>query len=91
MGDHRADVKITFKFHGQTYEMDSWINWSGHGSECDGVDQRVIDFFRASTKDGLARYHAAADKAYAIAHAADIEASERREFERLREKFGGTT
>lgn len=53
MGDHRADVKITFDFHGKKYEYDAWINYQGY----DGVDQRIIEFFENSWSDGMSRYN----------------------------------
>jgi hypothetical protein len=45
MGDFRADIKIKFTMFGKTEKADMWINYCPD-SECEGVDQRVIDFFR---------------------------------------------
>lgn len=84
MGDHRATVKVEFTIHGKTYTMDSWINWFDDGS---GVDQRVIDFFRASWEDAKTRYDAELEALYAREHARDIEAAERRELARLTAKY----
>ena len=58
MGDHRADVKIDFTFHGKTYKMDAWINWSPEAGGCWCIDERVVEFFRASYEDGIDRYNA---------------------------------
>ena len=58
MGDHRADIKIDFTFHGKTYKMYAWINWS---PDCEGdsvIDPRVVEFFRESYEDAMDRYHA---------------------------------
>jgi hypothetical protein len=41
MGDHRATIKIDFKFHGKHYKMNSWVNYNGYN----GVDERIIEFF----------------------------------------------
>jgi hypothetical protein len=87
MGDHRATVKIEFTFHGKTYKMDSWINWSCWGSDESGIDQRVVDFFREATRDGLARYEAAEAERYQREHAAEIEAHERAQLARLQSKY----
>ena len=84
MGDHRADIKIKFTIHGKTYEMDSWINWFDDGT---GVDYRVVDFFRASWEDAKACYDAHCEDLYAKEHAAEIEAGERRELQRLKTKY----
>lgn len=84
MGDHRATVQIKFTIHGKTYEMDSFINWFDDGS---GVDSRVVDFFRTSWEDAKARYDAEVEQMWARQHAAEIEAGERREYERLKAKY----
>ena len=56
MGDHRATVKIEMEFHGVKDKTDMWINWSDCFSECVGVDQRIIDFFRSINDRGMAKY-----------------------------------
>lgn len=53
MGDHRADIKIKFWFHNKTYKYDAWINYS---PDSDGLDNRVVEFFRESYEDGIRRY-----------------------------------
>lgn len=55
MSDHRADIKITFNFHGVDYKYDGWINWSPND---DGIDQRIVDFFREAAEKGYARFDA---------------------------------
>lgn len=85
MGDHRATVKIEFTFHGKTYRMDSWINWSP--TEYNGVDQRVIDFFCQATEDGLARYHEEEMAYHAEQRKKEAEENERKELARLKKKY----
>jgi hypothetical protein len=87
VGDHRATVKISFDFHGKVYEMDSWINWTDYGSECSGVDQRVIDFFREAAADGLARYNLEVLDYWAEQAKKRQETSERAELVRLKGKY----
>lgn len=85
MGDHRATVKIEFTFHGKTYQMNSWINWSP--DECSGVDQRVLDFFRQATEDGLTRYHEEEMAYHAEQRKKETEENEREQLERLKKKY----
>lgn len=80
MGDHRAEVKITFEAHGITRKFDAWINWFPNS---DGVDQRVVDFFRNAWDDCMAVY----DERVEEWHAREREKAERGEYERLRAKF----
>lgn len=55
MGDFRASIKITFEMFGKKKECDMWINYFPD-SECEGVDQRVIDFFRENWEIFKSRY-----------------------------------
>lgn len=55
MGDFRATIEINVDSLGKKYKMDSWINY-WPDSECDGVDQRVIDFFREMWEDVKRRH-----------------------------------
>lgn len=88
MGDHRAEVHIKFYFHGKTYKLDmDWINWSPWGSECEGIDQRVIDFFQRSTASGMEKYHKVVDKYHEEREKAEKEEQERRDLERLKKKY----
>ena len=55
MGDHRASCSIKFEFHGKLYEISfDWLNWSPNE---DGIDHRVVEFFRQAHNDGMHRYH----------------------------------
>ncbi len=53
MGDFRADIKIKMELMGKTYTQDMYINYFPNS---DGVDDRVIEFFRDSYEDARARY-----------------------------------
>ena len=57
MGDHRISIKMEVKFHGVEETADWWLNWSDYSSECHGVDQRVIDFFRDIHERGMEKYN----------------------------------
>ena len=85
MGDHRADIKIKFSMYGETKKADMWINWSPNDSECSGIDQRVLDFFRGAYHEMYGIYVAQAFEAAER----EQESAERREYERLRKKFEG--
>ena len=87
MGDHRADIKIEFWFHGKTYKMDSWINWCPDSDGDYIIDSRVVEFFRASYNDGMARYNAMVAESYQKQHTAEIEAVERAQLKQLKEKY----
>lgn len=54
MGDHRALVKIEMEFHGVKDKTEMWINY--FPNECDGVDDRILDFCRSVYEEGMARY-----------------------------------
>lgn len=57
MGDHRASIKIEAEFHGVKKDCDMWINYSGHSSEVEGVDSRIIEFFQELYYDGMYVYN----------------------------------
>ena len=84
MGDHRASVKIEFTIHGQTYRMDSYINWFDDGT---GVDGRVIKFFSDSWQDARARYDEQLAAYEEERDREDRERAERAELERLKAKY----
>jgi len=87
MGDHRISIKMEVEFHGVKEKADWWLSWSPHGSDCDGLDQRLIDWFRDINDRGMAKY---ADMIYE----SQSEERERKEREtelatlkRLKEKY----
>lgn len=89
MGDHRADIKIKFYFHGKTYEFDAWINWfpESEGYWC--IDQRVVDFFRASYEDGINRYESAVYESQKEQREKAEKEQELATLKRLKEKYPG--
>lgn len=54
MGDHRASIKINAELHGVKKSCDMWINYTP--GVCDGVDDRIVEFFRVLYKRGMAKY-----------------------------------
>jgi len=82
MGDSRASIKVEFSIYGETYKLDSWINWST-GGEVPEVDDRVIEFFRSSYLDARGKW----DDATAEDDAKKAEAAERAELARLKAKY----
>lgn len=89
MGDHRASVKIEFTFHGKTETYGGWINWApwAESAECEGVDNRIVEFFRNATHEGMARYEERMAEYHAESRKAETEKREREELERLKAKY----
>lgn len=85
MGDYRAIVKIEMDF-GKTFITDMWINYSPD-SECEGVDQRIIDWFRNAYEEGRAIIDSNIHKAQRKQRAVELEKHERSELKRLQEKY----
>jgi hypothetical protein len=54
MGDHRMSIKIDASFHGVKDSVDMWINFVS--GQCDGVDDRVLDFFKELYAKGMVKY-----------------------------------
>ena len=86
MGDFRADIKIKMRSLGKTYEMDSWLSY-WPDSECDGVDQRIINFFRNSWEDTKQRHDETVYKAEEEKRALKEKAYELSELKRLKDKY----
>jgi hypothetical protein len=80
MGDHRAELKITFKLHGKTYEKDwGYCNWH------EGREREASDWLEECWDDALSRYR---EEIEGPARRAQEEIEERRELARLRAKYG---
>lgn len=77
MGDHRASIKIQAEFHGVKRECDMWINW------VQVMPSAVEDFFRELYNEGHIEY----DLKMADYYAKQREEAEKKEYERLKEKF----
>lgn len=90
MGDHRASIKIEMDFHDKIEKADMWINYSP-GPE--GVDERVMNFFRKAYRDGMNRWEEKEFeyqvKKYAerIKEEESITRNELAELNRLKEKY----
>lgn len=84
MGDFRADVQIQLHLIDKDYKFDAWINWFPDG---EGVDHRVMDFFREAWADAKSRYDINMERAYREAHAKEIQEAEKRELARLSAKY----
>lgn len=86
MSDSRFHLEVKFQIYGKTYEWKPSLNWSDNG---DGIDQRIVDWFRDSHNKAYYEYQAsnmAAECQYAARKAAE---DERKEYERLKAKFEG--
>ncbi len=92
MGDHRASVTIHFEFHGHKASIDdAWWNWSPDSSGYPGVDQRVLDFFRAATEAGMQRWDKQMEQYWENELKESTERSERKQLETLKAKYEPTT
>lgn len=82
MGDMRASIRLIFRIHGKTYKQDLWINYSPDG-EAEGVDDRIVEFFRESWEDSLHIY----DEIIAKDQADERERLERETLATLKRKY----
>ena len=80
MGDFRASIKINVEMGGVKDKTDMWINWSPND---DGVDDRVISFFRNWSEKATNKIRGDIEDGFA----ANEEARERAQYERLKAKF----
>lgn len=86
MGDHRASIRITAKFHGKTYDSnDWWINYSPSG-DC-GCDERVCQFFKKMWEEGHAAYEKSLADYWSEKDKEQTEKNEKAELERLKAKY----
>lgn len=54
MGDHRPTITCHFEMHGHKADFDfGWCNWSDNG---DGIDQRIVDWFREQSQIAMTLY-----------------------------------
>lgn len=86
MGDFRADIKIKVTSLGKIYKMDSYLNY-WPDSEYNGVDQRVLDFFRKMWDDVKIRHDEIVNKYFAEQEAKNKKEFELTELKRLKEKY----
>lgn len=85
MGDHRPTITADFEMQGHKAHFDfGWCNWSDNG---DGIDQRIVDWFREQVEIAMGRYHAAMQRAMAAQRAEVIEQAEREQLAILKAKY----
>jgi hypothetical protein len=85
MGDHRPKIPADFEMHGHKAHFDfGWCNWS---PDNDGVDRRVVDWFREQAAIAIAKWaeEVAADKFER--NRREFEDRERAELVRLKGKY----
>jgi len=90
VGDHRISWAIKAGFHGIGREYGTpddmtWLNFSS--TICEGVDDRVIEFFRELYNAGMEEFNEIMLKAIREERAADIERSERAQLAKLKAKY----
>lgn len=81
MSNFKVSIKIEWDGMGVRENADMWINYFPGN---DGVDERILEWFRATYAKAYEKYASDQDKAMISAE----EAAERAEYERLRAKFG---
>lgn len=85
MGNHRPKITADFEMHGHKAHFDfGWCNWSPNG---DGVDQRVIDWFREQAEIAMNRWRADVEAYHAERDKEEIEKSERDHLAKLKAKY----
>lgn len=88
MGDHRASIQITFEMHEVKKEIDMWINWCDNG---DGIDNRVVEFFRDASEEAMHVYEIKMDKYRIEQYQKQREQNDKIEYERLKKKYEGNS
>lgn len=83
MSDFKVGIKLEFSGMGVEKKADMYINYFPDNSEADGVDQRIIDWFRERWQEAYGKYRADQDQDAQRAN----EEEERREFARLKAKY----
>jgi hypothetical protein len=74
--------------HGHIADYDyGWCNWSDNG---DGIDQRIVDWFRAQVEIAMDLYNERIYEADRVNREAEGEKRDRAEFQRLKAKYEST-
>lgn len=85
MGDHRPKITCHFEMHGHIADFDfGWCNWSDNG---DGIDQRIVTWFREQSSIAIGKWRAEVADLHAAEDQKRLEENERRELERLKAKY----
>lgn len=87
MGDHRASIKCQVEMHGVEKTCDMWINWS---PGFDGVDYRVIEFFRDWAEKARQKYDEELYEHQREQREKEQKDRELLELARLKKKYGPT-
>ena len=85
MGDHRPKITADFEMHGHKAHYDfGWCNWSDNG---DGIDQRIVDWFREQSAIAIGIWRDDCDKYFAEKNKEEIKKAELAELARLKAKY----
>lgn len=85
MGDHRPTITCTFEMHGHNAYYDfGYCNWTDNG---DGIDQRIVDWFREQSKIAIMKWETEVSKAEQDRRKIELEKTERELFAKLKAKY----
>ena len=88
MSDFKVEIKLSWDGMGVKDKADMYINY--FEGECEGVDDRIIQFFRDNWRKAYSLYRQRIADVESELKAAEIEREDREEYERLKKKFGST-
>jgi hypothetical protein len=86
MSDSRFNLEVKFQIYGKTFKWNPSLNWSDNG---DGIDQRIVDWFRERHDTAHSDFLKATRKHFIAEEKRKAEEAERKEYERLKAKFDG--
>lgn len=85
MGAHRPIITCHFEMHGHVADFAfGWCNWSDNG---DGIDQRIVDWFREQSGIAIAKWRAEIDECYRERRARLIKTEKLETLKRLKAKY----
>lgn len=85
MGDHRPKITCYFEMHGHKADFDfGWCNWSPNS---DGIDQRIVDWFREQAAIAISKWSNEIWEQQAERRRIETEEKEREELARLKAKY----
>ena len=88
MGDHRADIKLSFNIHGKTYKTEMDINyWPENYGFAKEIDQRIVDWFDECWTDASSKYDEIISEQRDEENKAQIEAAEKKYLKKLKDKY----
>ncbi len=86
MSDSRFHLEVKFDVYGKTFNWKPSLNWYDNG---DGIDQRIVDWFRESYNDALWDFEEGMRKWQKEETERLAAEKERKEYARLKAKFEG--